>query len=193
MKIGVELRSLLIAAFHDHPHVIVSPKAKDTIQVKNSDGEKVGVRKILTMVGLGTIFLDIVRDNVTIRKKVGERAFRYIISTLRCVRQFTNSYKTMCGCTDCVGLQMMHCLLQAKRGVIHRSIALDMKRRITKVRAEEMSRGWGDVTLHPTPSDAIRVGTCARWSDGNVPHWECQTLQCGTYTSYPVPAEECVC
>ena len=43
-KIGGELRSLLIAAFHDHPHVIVSPNAKDTIKVKNSDGEKVGVR-----------------------------------------------------------------------------------------------------------------------------------------------------
>ena len=137
----------------------MSPNAKDTIKVKNSDGEKVGVRKILTMVGLGTIFSDIVRDNPTIKKKVGERAYRYIISTLGCVRRFTDSYKTMCGCTDCVGLQTMHRSLQAKRGVMHRTIALDLKRRTTKVRAEEMSRGWGDVTLHPTPSDAIRAGT----------------------------------
>jgi hypothetical protein len=159
IRIGDDLRSLLIAAFHDHPHVIVSPNTKDTIKVKNSDGEKIGVRKILTMVGLGTIFSDIVRDNPTIKKKVGERAFRYIISTLGCVRRFTDSYKTMCGCTLCVGLQTMHRSLQAKRGVMHRKIAIDMQCRTTKARAEEMSRGWGVVALHSTPSDAIRAGT----------------------------------
>jgi hypothetical protein len=69
-------------------------------------------------------------------------------------------------------------------------IAIDRQRRSTKVRAEEMAQGWGNVALDPTPSDAIRAGTCARWIDGDVPHWECQTLQCGTCTSYPVPAEE---
>ena len=36
--------------------------------------------KVLTQVGLGTIFSDIVRDNPEIKGKVGERAFRYIIS-----------------------------------------------------------------------------------------------------------------
>ena len=189
-RIGADLRSLLIAAFHDHPHVIVSPNAKDTMKVKNADGEKVEVRKILTMVGLGTIFSDIVRDNPTIRKKVGERTFRYIISTLGCVRQFTDSYKTMCGCTLCVGLQSMHRSLQVKRGMMHRKIAFDMQRRTTRARAEKMSRGWGDVSLDPKPSDAVRSGTCARWSNGDVPHWECQTLSCGTCSPYPVPAEE---
>jgi hypothetical protein len=77
---------------------------KDTLQVKNANGEKMSVRKILTMVGLGTIFSDIVRDNSTIKNTVGERAFRYLISGLGCVRRFTHSHKTMCGCTECVGL-----------------------------------------------------------------------------------------
>ena len=189
-RIGADLRSLLIAAFHDHPHVIVSPNAKDTMKVKNADGEKVEVRKILTMVGLGTIFSDIVRDNPTISKKVGERTFRYIISTLGCVRRFKESYKTMCGCTLCVGLQSMHHSLQVKRGMMHRKIAFDMQRRTTRAQAKEMSRGWGDVSLDPKPSDAVRAGTCVRWSNGDVPHWECQTLSCGTCTPYPVPAEE---
>ena len=45
--------------------------------------------------GNSTIFSDIIRDNLTI-KKVGERAFRYIVSGLGCLRQFTKSYKTMC-------------------------------------------------------------------------------------------------
>ena len=185
--ISEDLCSLLIATLNDHPHVIVPPNAKDTIQVKNSVGEKLGVRKILTMVGLGTIFLDIVRDNPAIKKKVGKRAFRYIISTLGCVRQFTNLYKTMCRCTPCVGLQTLHCLFQVKRGVMHRKIAIDMQRQTTKARAEEMARGWGDVTVHPIMLDAIRVGTCTCWSDGDVPHWEYQTLQCGTCTSYSYP------
>ncbi len=139
----------------------MSPNAKDTIQVKNADGEKIAVRKILTQVGLGTIFSDIVHDNPTIKQKVGERAFRYIISTLGCVRRFTDSYKAMCGCTECIGLQMLHHSLQAKRGIMHCKTAIDRQHQSTKVCAEEMARGWDNVALYPTSSDAIRVGTCA--------------------------------
>ena len=116
------------------------------------------VRKTLTMVGIGTIFSDIVRDNPTIRNKVGERAFRYIVSGLGCVRRFTASHKTMCGCTQCIGLHTMHRSLLAKRGVMARQIAIDAQRRTTKARAEVMARGWGEVALHPKPSDAIRAG-----------------------------------
>jgi hypothetical protein len=181
---------MLLDAFNNHPHVVVSPNTKDTLQVKNVDGETVLVRKILTMVGLGTIFSDIVRDNPTIKNKVGERAFWYIISGLGCVRRFTDSHKTMCGCTECVGLHTLHRSLQAKRGVIARQIAIDAQCRTTKARAEEMARGWGEVALHPKPSDVIRAGTCARWSANDIPHWDCQTLQCAVCKEYPVPAEE---
>ncbi len=70
------------------------------------------------MVGLGTIFLDIVRDNPTIKNKIVERAFCYIISGLGCVCQFTDLHKKMCGCTKCNGLHMLHCSLQAKCSVM---------------------------------------------------------------------------
>ena len=129
--INEELRELLIAAFHDHPHVIVSPNTKDTLKVKNADGEKMLVRKVLTQVGLGTIFSDIVRDNPTIKGKVAERAFRYIVTSLGCVRRFTDSYKQMCGCTECVGLHTLHRSLQAKRGVMHRQFAIEAQYRAT--------------------------------------------------------------
>ena len=142
------------------------------------------------MVGIGTIFSDIVRDHPTIKNKVGECAFRYIVSSLGCVRRFTDSHKTMCGCTECVGLYTLHRSLQAKRGVMAHRIAIDVQRRTTKARAEVMARGWGEVVLHPKPSNAIRAGTCARWSANVVPHWECQTLQCANCKEYPVPAEE---
>jgi len=112
--INEELRSLLVTAFNNHPHVILSPNAKDTLQVKDADGKKVSVRKVLTQVGLRTIFSDIVRDNPTIKGKVGERAFCYIVSSLGCVRPFTGSYKRMCGCTECVSLQTLHRSLQKK-------------------------------------------------------------------------------
>jgi hypothetical protein len=59
---------LLIVAFHDHPHVVVSPSTKDTLQIKNADGAKVAVQKILTMVGMGTIFSNIVANNPTTTK-----------------------------------------------------------------------------------------------------------------------------
>ena len=142
------------------------------------------------MVGIGTIFSDIVRDHPTIKNKVGECAFRYIVSSLGCVRRLTDSHKTMCGCTECVGLFTSHCSLQAKRGVMARQIAIDAQRCTTKARAEVMARGWGEVALHPKPSDAIRAGTCARWSANVVPHWECQTLQCANCKEYPVPVEK---
>jgi hypothetical protein len=60
----------------------VSPNAKDTLLIKNEEGEKVPVQKIPTQVGLGTIFLDIVCENPTIKHKVGKCAFQYIINRL---------------------------------------------------------------------------------------------------------------
>jgi hypothetical protein len=139
--ISNEMKSILLDAFNNHPHVVVSPNTKDTFQVKNADGEKVLVRKILTMVGLGTILSDIVRDHPTIKNKVGEHAFWYIVSGLGCVRRFTDSHKTMCGCTECVGLHTLHHSLQAKRSIMARQIAIDVQRCTTKARAEEMARG----------------------------------------------------
>jgi hypothetical protein len=53
----------------------MSPNAKDTLLIKNKEGEKVLVRKILTQVCLGTIFSDIVHENPTIKHKAGKRAF----------------------------------------------------------------------------------------------------------------------
>jgi hypothetical protein len=123
-KIDDAIRLLLVTAFNNHPHVIVSPNARDTLQVKNADGKKVAVPKLLTQVGLATIFSDIIKDNPTIKNKVGERAFHYIISGLESVCCFTNSYKQMCGCTECVGLHTLHCLLLAKRGVMHCQFAV---------------------------------------------------------------------
>lgn len=189
-KINKALRLLLVAVSHDHPHVIVSPNAKDTLQVKDDDGEKVLVRKVMTQVGIGTIFSDIINDNPTIKNNVGERAFRYIISGLGCVRCFTDSYKQMCGCTECVGLHTLHRSLQAKRGVMHRQFALDAQHRTRRVLAEEKARGWATVAWHPKPSIAIIEGTCEQWTSNEVPHWQCQTLQCGNCKEYPVPKEE---
>jgi hypothetical protein len=45
-----------------------------------------------------------------------------------------------------------------------KQIAIDLGQRRTKVHAEAMARGWGDVTLHPTPRDAIINGLYERWS-----------------------------
>ncbi len=85
-KVSNKLKLLLLNAFDYHPQVIVLLNTKDTLQVTNADGKKILVRKNLTMVGLGTIFLDIVLDNLTIKAKVGKHAFHYIISRLHCVR-----------------------------------------------------------------------------------------------------------
>ncbi len=54
----------------------------------------------------------------------------------------------------------------------------------------EKASGWAAVAWHPKPLLAITEGTCQRWSSHTVPHWECQTLQCGNCKEYPVPKEE---
>ena len=169
-KIDEELRLLLVDAFNNHPHVIVSPNSKDTLQHKTEDGKIVLVRKVLTQVGLGLIFSDIVHEHPTIKNRVRERAFRYIISGLGCVRRFPVSHKQMCGCTECVGLQSLFRLLQAKRGIMHRKFAINSQRRTTKARAEEMERGWEAVGWHTKPSLAIAEGTCMQWTSHAVPH-----------------------
>jgi hypothetical protein len=150
-KINNAIRSLLVTAFNNHPHVIVSPNARDTLQVKNADGKKVAVPKLLTQVGLGTIFSDIIKDNPTIKNKVGERAFRNIISGLGSVRCFTNSYKQMCSCMECVSLHTLHCSLLVKHGVMHRQFAVDGQHCTRATQAAKKASGWAAVAWHPKP------------------------------------------
>jgi hypothetical protein len=40
------------------------------------------------------------------------------------------------------------------------ALQVDLQRRTKKLPAKKMARRWGDVTLHPTMSDAIRARTC---------------------------------
>jgi hypothetical protein len=158
--------------------------------MKNADGEKVVVPKLLTQVGLGTIFSNIIKDNPTIKNKVGVHAFRYIISGLGSICCFTNSYKQMCGCTECVGLHTLHCLLLAKCSVMHRQFAIDAQHGTHAVQATKKASRWAVVAWHHKPSLAIMEGTYQQWSLHAVPHWECQTLQCGNCKEYPVPKDE---
>ncbi len=158
--------------------------------MKNADVKKVAVPKLLTLVGLGTIFSNIIKDNPTVKNKVGEHASRYIISGLGSIRRFTNSYKQMYGCTECVGLHTLHCLLLAKCGVMHHQFAVDAQHHTHAAQAVKKASGWAAVAWHPKPLLAITEGTCQQWSSHAVPHWECQTLQCGNCKEYPVPKEE---
>jgi hypothetical protein len=189
-KIAEAIRLLLVAAFNGHPHVIVSPNARDTLQLKNADGEKVAVPKLLMQAGLGTIFSDIIKDNPTIKNKMGEHVFHYIISSLGSVCSLTNSFKQMCGCTECVGLHTLHCLLLAKHSVMHRQFAVEGQHCTRVAHAMEKASRWAAVAWHPKPLLAILEGTCQQWSLHAVPHWECQTLQCGDCKEYLVPKEE---
>jgi hypothetical protein len=145
---------------------------------------------LLTQGGLGTIFSDIIKDNPTIKNKVGEHAFRYIISGLGSVCCFTNSYKQMCGCMECVGLHTLHRSLLAKCGVMHSQFAVDSQHCTHAAKAAKKASGWAAVAWHPKPLLAITEGTCQRWSLHAVPHWECQMLQCSNCKEYPVPKEE---
>ena len=172
--------------------IFVLPNTKDTLQVKNDNGDKVLVRKILTMVGLGTIFSDIVRGHPTIKNKVGEHAFWYIDSGHRRVCRFTDPTHTKQCVDERSAVACINCIVRCRPSAALWlvKLLLNAQRCTTKACAEEMVRGWGEVVLHPKPSDAIRAGTCTQWSANDVPHWDCQTLKCKKCKEYPGPDEE---
>jgi hypothetical protein len=66
-KINKVIQLLLVMAFNNHPHITVSPSARDMLQLKNANGKKMAVPKLLTQVGLGTIFSNTIKDNRTIK------------------------------------------------------------------------------------------------------------------------------
>jgi hypothetical protein len=82
--------------------------------LRNSEGDKMEVYTILTVVGLGTIFSDIAKENPTIKNRIGERVFQYIVSKLGCVCRFTDSQKTMCSCTGLCRQNMVSCIARLK-------------------------------------------------------------------------------
>jgi hypothetical protein len=96
----------------------------------------------------------------------------------------------MCSCTECVNLHTLHCLLQAKHGVMYCQFAIDMQHYTRAVQAAEKARGWAAIAWHPKPLLAIMEGTCVQWRLHAVLHWECQTLQCSNCKEYPVLKEE---
>jgi len=73
---------------------------------------------------------------------------------------------------------------------MHRQFAIDVQYCTWKAQGTEKARGWGIVASELTATSAISVGTCARWSLHDVPHWKCQTLQCADCKEYPVPKKE---
>ena len=70
--ISDELKTMLLNAFNDHPHAVVSPNTKEKLRVKNADGVIILARKILTMVGIGTIFSDINAITQQSKTKLGK-------------------------------------------------------------------------------------------------------------------------
>eukprot|EP00966_Prymnesium_polylepis_P310011 7162572-Prymnesium_polylepis.1 len=120
-KISPEIRAQLLRAFLEHEHVIVSPVGKDTLKVKDAEGVKQEVPKVLHQVGLGEIFSDLLTDMPALKGVVGERSFRYIISATGYVRRFKANHMMMCGCTDCVGGHSMQASLNGWRAKMKRA------------------------------------------------------------------------
>jgi hypothetical protein len=70
---------------------------------------------------------------------------------------------------------------------MHHQFAVEAQHHTHAVQATKKASEWAAVAWPPKPSLAITEGTCQQWSLQAVPHWECQTLQCGNCKEYPVP------
>ena len=177
----------------EHEHVIVSPVGKDTLKVKDADGVKQEVPKVLHQVGLGEIHSDILTANPQFAKggatPVGERSFRYIISATGYVRRFKANHMIMCGCTDCVGGHSLHATLNGWRGKMKRMVERQQAQRRGRAAQVATARGYGKSDWHPRLSDACNSITCDHPLTF-VPRFACQTCTCDDCPEYRIPAEE---
>ena len=81
-------------------------------------------------------------------------------------------------------------LLSTKEQAASSYVSEHTVRMLGRARSNEKVRGKSKREKHVFSAIAIRAGTCARWSANDIPHWDCQTLQCAVCKEYPVPAEE---
>jgi hypothetical protein len=190
-----EMRAKLHALVLNHPHVVDSPIARDTLLIKDPEtGKKVRTGKILLEVSVREFHnnlldlpanggLDCAR-NAEGKVLISDTALRYLLPPQ--LRRMTESHKQMCGCEVCLCIRSLHSTLIGYRSRASRSLASETT--TTTIYSETVLPGgkpW-----HPKPRDALQEIQCPNVGDLGFPHWNCVLRRCDKCPKYPIPLEE---
>ena len=111
--IDEETRKLVLDFYIGHPSIKRSPMKSDMLQMKDANGEKVLVAKLLSEVSLTDVYIDFEKKHPGLLK---ERAFRELRPPE--LRRMSRRQLDMCGCRWCIEMRLFQDALNAERAVL---------------------------------------------------------------------------
>jgi hypothetical protein len=178
-KVSLQLRKKLHDWIIEHPHVISSPIADDTLLVPNPENPKTKVRvgKLLLQISYCELHNDLLstgREGLPEAKDnngkplISDTALRALLPPQ--VRTMTERYKQMCGCEICIVVRSMQSSLNIYRLDLLKRLRNDAStfrpntrnRRIATERAEAYAGAIypNGQHIHGRPKDALQAIQC---------------------------------
>ena len=213
-KITSAVKAALHAWVLNHPRVVNSPIANETLLVKNpATGEVERVSKLLGEISIREMHNDLIALPISqggpggglaeardAKGKIiiSDSALRYLLPAQ--LKAMTEKHKQMCGCETCLVPDSHQRTLNAwrarrKRTMCEEAAALPPSARNTKaVAAARAYQPTLNMTppspWHSKPGLALGEIQCAPCAGIGLPHWDCVLRRCVKCPKYKVPWEE---
>jgi hypothetical protein len=206
-KITATVQANLRQWILDHPHVINSPIAKDTLLVRNSEGIKERVSKLLLEIPIRELHNDLIlppreggladaRDasgNVII----SDTSLRRLLP--KQLRVASESHKQLCGCEICLTARSHQLSLNAWR----QRYVKKLKDNADIIEDDSLKRSallrcqyYKDTVLpngqnwHSNAKEALKEVQCPALPHTGHPKWACVLGRCQECPKYCIPLEE---
>ena len=213
-EITLAVKELLHAWVLNHPRVVNSPIANETLLVTNPQtGERERVSKLLREITIREMHNDLIALPVSqgglggglpeVRNAKGkiiisDTALRYLLPEQ--LKPMTEKHKQMCGCETCLVPDSHQKSLNAWRARTKRVMteeAAALADGAAKVKAVAAAFAYQDTLnltppspWHAKPGLALGEIQCQPVREVGFPHWNCVLRRCLKCPKYPVPLEE---
>jgi hypothetical protein len=209
-KVSPQLRKKLYEWFLNHPQVIASPIASDTLLLKDPDDptKKIRVGKLLLQISYRELHNDLLSDgpsgllearhSTTNEPLISDTALRAL--TPPQVRTMTTRHKLMCGCETCIIVSQMQSSLNNYRSILLKRLEREASNfpERSRNRAGALARALfyknevllNDKALHGKPKDALLAIQCEPIEGLSVPHFNCVIRTCHQCPKYQIPRAE---
>ena len=212
-KVTETMRQALHQWILDHPRVVQSPIANETIKVLNLEtGLKERATKLLREVSLRELHNDLIELSVEKGGKGGglpearaedgkilisATAMRYLLPPQ--LQAMTERHKQMCGCEICISADQLQQSLNAFRVRLKKQLLADVagvQAEAQKKAAEERALAYQPslslsppVPWHGKPGLALACIQCEVDPQPGIafPHWGCVLRRCSKCPKYPIP------
>ena len=204
-----QLISKLLDWIMNHPHVVPSPIARDTVlvKVKNCHGEDVRERvgKLLLEISVRELHQDLMKPppiglaevycESTQKLMISERYLRNMLPPQ--LRAMSFAQKQMCGCEMCTIMRMHHTsLLMYRKKVCHKNLSSNV---VTTRRRLNTYSNFDDYKSdifcdnnhrYPNACDIMSTMMCATPPSGIIPKWGCIMGRCNSCPKPSIPVLE---